>query len=127
MRAVQDGEFQMTLYPLVTAHLWRKAAVIGGIPLLLLTACAGKPVVIASASGCSSLIPTSWEQGVAPPDLPADQSVGSWVSFGDAAIGKLDQANGRTGDAIEIQRRCEARDAAAIKRGSRGFFGRLFS
>ncbi len=95
-------------------------------PLLLLTACAGKPVVIASASGCSSLIPESWVAGVAPPDLPADDSVGAWVSFGDAAIGKLDQANSRTRDAIEVQRRCEARDREAVRRGSRGWLGRLF-
>ncbi len=94
--------------------------------LLIVTACAGKPVVIASASGCSSLIPTSWEQGVAPPELPADDSVGTWIAFGDAAVGKLDQANSRTRDAIEVQRRCEKRDAEAIRQGSKGFWGRLF-
>jgi hypothetical protein len=45
--------------------------------------------------------------------------VGDWIAFGDAQTGKLDQANGRTSDAISIVERCEARDAAAVKRATR--------
>jgi hypothetical protein len=48
------------------------------------------------------------------------------VSFGDQAIGKLDVANGRTRDAIDIVTKCEARDAAAVKRATRSWLGRLF-
>jgi hypothetical protein len=46
--------------------------------------------------------------------------------FGDAQTARLDQANGRTKDAITIVERCEDRDAKAVKRARRGFFGRLF-
>jgi hypothetical protein len=52
--------------------------------------------------------------------------VGDWIAFGDAQTAKLDQANSRTKDAIGIVERCEARDAAAVKRASRGFLGRIF-
>lgn len=92
---------------------------------LLLASCAA-PTVLATPNSCSSLIPESWALGVPGAELPADDSVGSWISFGDAQTARLDQANGRTKDTIEIQRKCEARDAAAVKRATRGFFGRLF-
>lgn len=78
------------------------------------------------SAGCSSLIPDSWLLGVPAAPLPDGNTVGDWIAFGDAQTGKLDQANGRTKDAIEIQRRCEARDAAAVKKATRGFFGRIF-
>lgn len=96
------------------------------VPLLALNACAGTPVVTTASASCSALLPTSWREGVPPPPLPEDDTVGSWVSFGDQAIGKLDVANGRTRDAIDIVSRCEARDQAAVKRATRGFWGRLF-
>jgi hypothetical protein len=82
--------------------------------------------VTTSAANCSSLLPDSWKQGVAPAPLPDGTTVGDWIMFGDAQTGKLDQANGRTKDAIGIVERCEARDAAAVKRATRGFFGRIF-
>jgi hypothetical protein len=63
---------------------------------------------------------------VAPPPLPEGNQVGDWVAFGDAAVGKLDQANGRTVDAITIVQRCEARDAAAVKHSTKSWIGRLF-
>ena len=87
---------------------------------------AGPPIVTTQSAGCSALIPDDWAKGVPGAPLPEDDSVGSWISFGDQQTGRLDQANARTRDAIEIQRRCEARDAAAVKRATRGFFGRLF-
>jgi hypothetical protein len=90
-----------------------------------LSACA-TPVVTTQSASCSSLIPDSWTVGVASAPIPDGNTVGDWIAFGDAQTGKLDQANGRTKDAIEIQRRCEARDAAAVKKATRGFFGRLF-
>ena len=100
------------------------------IPLSAMLACgacvSGTPIVTASAAGCSSLIPDSWLAGIPGAPLPEGNTVGDWIVFGDAQTARLDQANSRTKDAIEIQRRCEARDAAAIKKASRGFFGRLF-
>jgi hypothetical protein len=53
-------------------------------------------------------------------------TVGDWVAFADAQTGKLDEANGRTRDAIGIVERCERRDADAVKRAKRGWLARLF-
>jgi hypothetical protein len=58
--------------------------------------------------------------------MPDGDTVGDWIAFADAQTGKLDMANGRTRDAIDIVARCEARDAAAVKRATRGFLGRIF-
>jgi len=58
-------------------------------------------------------------------DLPDGNTVGDWIAFGDAQTGRLDQANERTKASIGIVERCEARDAAAVKKAGRGFFGRL--
>ena len=87
-------------------------------PLLALSACTTTPIV-ASASSCSSLLPDEWRKGVAGADLPEGNTVGDWIAFGDAQTGKLDQANGRTRDAIGILERCEARDSEAVKRATR--------
>jgi hypothetical protein len=70
----------------------------------------GPPVVTASSASCAALLPAEWKQGVAGAPLPDGNSVGDWIAFGDAQTGKLDQANGRTKDAIGIVERCEARD-----------------
>lgn len=93
---------------------------------LSLSACAGAPVVTAAPSSCAVLIPSEWKEGVAGAPLPQGDTVADWAVFADAQTGRLDQANGRTKDAIGILERCEARDAAAIKKATRGFFGRLF-
>lgn len=75
------------------------------------------------SASCSSLLPDSWRLGVAPAPLPEGNTVGDWIVFGDAQTGKLDQANGRTKDAIGIVERCEQRDAAAIKKATHRFLG----
>jgi hypothetical protein len=97
------------------------------IPLLAmlacgLSACAG-PIVTAQGASCSSLLPETWKQGVAGADLPDGNTVGDWIAFGDAQTGKLDQANGRTKDAMEIVERCEARDRAAVHKATHRFLG----
>lgn len=97
----------------------------GIIPLFALAACAG-PTVISTPNSCATLLPAEWKQGVAGADLPTGDTVGDWIAFGDAQTGKLDQANGRTRDAIGIIERCEERDSKAVRRSTRGFFGRLF-
>lgn len=96
------------------------------VAALLSSACMGPPVLSASSAGCSSLIPEDWKEGVAGAPLPESDTAGDWISFGDAQTGKLDQANGRTKDAIGIVERCEARDAAAIKRAQRNWIQRIF-
>ena len=81
----------------------------------------------ASAADCAGLLPPSWKAGVAGAELPPDAAtVGDWIAFGDAQTGKLDQANGRTADAIAIVERCEAREREAMKRARRGWFARIF-
>lgn len=94
---------------------------------LALTACAGAPpIVTASAADCAALLPASWKEGVAGAELPPDAaSVGDWIAFADAQTGRLDQANGRTADAIGIVERCEARERDALKRARRGWWARL--
>jgi hypothetical protein len=64
-------------------------------------------------------VPSSWSEGIPGAPLPDDNTVGSWISFGDQQTGRLDQANGRTKDTIELMSRCEARDAAAVKKATR--------
>jgi hypothetical protein len=96
-----------------------------GIPVLLLTGCAG-PTVVSTPNSCATLIPQSWRAGIAGAQLPADDTVGSWVAFGDAQTGRLDLANGRTRDVMDIQAACEARDKAAVRNFTKGFFERLF-
>ena len=99
------------------------------LPLeLALTGCAGAPpIVTPGAASCASLLPAEWKAGVAGANLPPDQaSVGDWIAFGDAQTGKLDQANGRTRDAIGIVERCEARDEAAVRKAKRSGLRRLF-
>lgn len=100
------------------APTWRWAAMLFA-PVL--TACAGgPPIVTASAADCAALVPAEWKAGVAGAPLPADRStVGDWIAFADDQTGRLDQANGRTRDAIEIVERCEARQRDALKKARR--------
>jgi hypothetical protein len=86
---------------------------------------------VASPSACTELVPADWVKGVdhtpAPdpaPAKPADQAgvlawtmdeLKKWTGFGVSEANKVDQANGRTADAIGIVARCEARDAKAVK------------
>jgi hypothetical protein len=78
--------------------------------------------------GCSGLVPQEWKTGVSGAELPNNgETVGDWIAFGDAQTGKLDQANGRTVDAIGIVERCEERDQRAVKRAKRGPISRLLS
>lgn len=46
--------------------------------------------------------------------------------FADAQTGRLDQANGRTKDAIGIVKRCEERDSAAVKHATKRKFLGIF-
>lgn len=97
------------------------------LPMLLVAqACVGAPPIATTPSACSSLIPDGWASGVAGAPLPDGDTVGDWIAFGDAQTGRLDVANGRQADTLAIITRCEERDAKAVKKSKRGFFGRLF-
>lgn len=77
------------------------------------------------SAACSSLLPDEWKKAVQAPPLPDGETVGDYVAFADATLGKLDIVNDRLLSALGIVSRCEARDAAAVKKAGRGFFGRL--
>jgi hypothetical protein len=95
--------------------------------LLGLGACvSGTPIVTASGVECLNVIPSEWEKGVPGAPLPTGDTVGDWVAFGDAQTGRLDQANQRVRDIYSICRNVKRENDRAEKRGSRGFFGRLF-
>jgi hypothetical protein len=68
-------------------------------------------------------LPSEWEKGVQPVDLPTGAKLPDghddarpWQAGFVGQTGQLEVANGRYGDAVGIVRRCEARDAAAVKR-----------
>lgn len=108
-----------TARPLRIGGLPNIAGILGlALFMLLLTSCA-TPTVIATPNSCTTLIPENWRAGVPGAPLPAGDTVGDWISFGDAQTGKLDQANGRTTDTIGIIERCEERDEKAVKRATR--------
>lgn len=88
-------------------------------PLLLLTGCMGTPVVTSTPNSCATLIPQEWANGVPGPDLPSGDTVADWITFGDSAIGKLDQANGRQRDTMSIISACEKRDAKAVTKATK--------
>ena len=94
--------------------------------MLALAGCAGgPPIVTLSGAGCAALLPSECRGGVVAAPLPDGVTVGDWIAFADAQTGKLDEANGRTRDAIGIVERCEARDADAVKRAKRGLMARF--
>lgn len=64
---------------------------------------------------CSQLLPDNWEQGVSAPDVRNDgATVGDWIAFADAVLGRLDTSNDRYRSAVGIIKRCETRDRAAV-------------
>lgn len=90
---------------------------------LLLAGCVSAPPIISATSACSTLLPTEWLEGVQSAPLPEGSTVGDWVEFGDRQTGQLDKANDRYKAGVGIVSRCEARDAAAVKRSKPKFLG----
>lgn len=107
----------------------------------------GRPVINAADAPCSNLVPSAWHDGVehtpdpapapAAPAQPAAnapeaQQTSYWRAMYELAIGELrkwtgfavaesqrvEDANGRTRDSIDITRQCEQRDAAAVRRAA---------
>lgn len=100
------------------------------IPVFATQGCAlfagGHPLLTTQSAGCSSLIPSEWAQGVDSAPLPDGNTVGDWITFGDAQTGRLDVANDRQRATVHIVSACEARDAAAIHQATRRRFLGLF-
>lgn len=83
----------------------------------------GHTVIQAGASPCSALLPSEWLDGVPPAALPDSAKLADghddarpWQKGFIEQTGQLEAANGRYADAVGIVARCEARDAAALKR-----------
>lgn len=96
------------------------------LPLILLCGCGlftAPPVVTTYQTPCSTLVPDDWKSGVPGVGLPPlDAPVGEIFAALDGQTGKLDQANGRTRDAIGIVERCEKRDAEAVRKATRRWY-----
>jgi hypothetical protein len=89
---------------------------------LAVQACVPATPIAAIPAACASLIPDAWRVPVPGAPLPEGSTVADWISFADQQTGQLDKANDRTVAAIGIIERCEARDAAAMKRAKRRWF-----
>jgi hypothetical protein len=88
------------------------------LAMLVLPGCAGGPrtVTIPVALDCAGRIPPQVRAEVPGAELPADNSVGQWVAFGDAQTGRLEVANDRKATALWIVDQCEAEERAAAAR-----------
>lgn len=93
------------------------------LAVLLLAGCVGSPPIISAPSACSTLLPTEWLAGVPSAPLPDGNTVGDWITFGDAQTGQLDKANDRYKSGVGIVARCEERDRQAVKRSRPKFLG----
>lgn len=85
---------------------------------LALPACAGGPRIetIPVALDCAGRIPPQVRADVQAAPLPADNSVGEWVAFGDAQTGRLEAANDRKSTVLWIIDRCEAEERTAAEK-----------
>lgn len=92
---------------------------------VMLCACTRSIVDPRPASSCLSLIPDTVKAATPGAPLPADDTAGEWVAFGNRQTGQLELANRDKSTAIEIVQRCEARDAETVKALTkhRGLFG----
>lgn len=85
----------------------------------------GPTPAIPPVFSCAALIPAADRTPVAPTPLPqTDATAGAlWIALDDQTA-RLDQANGRLADVLEIQQRCEAEQAKAAA-GKPGLWGWL--
>ena len=101
------------LKPLSAMSGWRRSAA-ALLTLTTLGACIGRPIIVATPSSCSTLVPSAWRTPVPGAPLTEGTTVADWIAFADTQTGQLDKANGRTVDTLDIISRCEARDRAAV-------------
>lgn len=85
--------------------------------MLVSGACAGGPRTtnILAALQCGPLVPESLRRDVPGADLPADDTAGAWVAFGDAQTGKLDTANANKAAVVGIIDACDRQHEAIRK------------
>ena len=70
--------------------------------------------------GCSDLV-QAWMKPVEGAPPPQANTVGDWIIFGDVQTGRLDMANDRITNGLDVIQRCEERDRKASR--PRGIFG----
>lgn len=89
--------------------------------------CASSIQVLAPRDGCSTLIASRWADPVQSAVLEnsGDPAL-DWQLFGIAQTGQLNIANRDKADALETIRRCEARDAAAVRQIERPWWRKLW-
>lgn len=84
------------------------------LPMTLLfsvSACGPRIAISRAALPCSDLVQGPLAADVPPADLPPDAAkVADWQAFGDAQTGQLEKSNLYRRSALDIIRRCEARD-----------------
>nr|WP_314437626.1 hypothetical protein [uncultured Brevundimonas sp.] len=86
------------------------------VTALLASGCASSIQVLAPRDGCSTLIASRWAEPVQSAVLEdSGDAALDWQLFGVAQTGQLNIANRDKADALETIRRCEARDAAAVR------------
>ena len=77
------------------------------------SACTPGIAISRAALPCSDLVQGPLAADVAPADLPPDPAtVADWQVFGDAQTGRLETSNLYRRAALDVIRRCEARDRA---------------
>lgn len=72
-------------------------------------------MIAPGAFDCAPRIPPQLRDDVPGAELPADNSVGQHIAFGDAQTGQLDQANDEKGTVLWIVDNCEAERRAAVE------------
>lgn len=99
-----------------------KALMIPFLLMFMLPGCAliagGRPVVSTQSAGCSTLTPRSWHDGIAAPPYP-EPTIGALIAAYNVLEGLLESANDRQKATMDIQERCEARDALAVHQATR--------
>ena len=94
--------------------LARALILLSTTPAVAACAAIGRTNPTPPAFSCAALIPASDRTPVPPTPLPhTDAAAGAlWIALDDQTA-RLDQANGRTADVLEIEQRCEAEQAKA--------------
>lgn len=95
--------------------------------LLPVSACASSIQVLAPRDGCSTLIASRWAEPVPSAVLQnSGDAALDWQLFGIGQTGALNIANRDKADTLETIRRCEARDAEAVRQITAPWWDRLW-
>jgi hypothetical protein len=90
---------------------------------LAVSGCVSAGPILAETGSCSDYIPVAWRLPVPGADLPAGDTVGDWIVFGDQQTAQLDKSNGRLADTLHIVGECERRSKEAVRRSRPRFLG----